>query len=101
MNEIRDSLAKIPKTRKIVSVSIMFGSIFGVFFVGSYFNLFGAKIDFVQKPSTFLFFGFMLTGLFGIFYLFQPIKNAFKSIAIVAALFFAAALFGKFIRGEL
>jgi len=101
MNEIRASLAKIPKTRKIVSISIMFGSIFGIFVVGSYFNLFGTKIDFVQRPSTILFFGFMLTGLFGIFYLFQPINNAIKSIVKVAALFFAVALFGKFIRGEL
>ena len=101
MNEIRESLAKLPKTRKIVSISIMFGSIFGVFFIGSYFNLFGTKIDFVQKPSTFLFFGFMLTGLFGIFYLFQPIKIAIKNIVKVAAIFIAIALFGKLIRGEL
>ena len=101
MNEIQASITKIPKTRKIVSVCIMFGSIFGIFFVGSYFHLFGETIDFVQKPSTFLFFGFMLTGLFGIFYLFQPINIAIKNIIKVAALFFVVALFGKLIRGEL
>jgi len=100
MNEIQAFIAKIPKIRKIISICIMIGSIFGVFFVGYYFNLFGTKIDFVQKPSTFMFFGFMLTGLFGIFYLFQPINVAIKNIIKVAALFCAAALFGKLIRGD-
>ena len=100
MNEIRNSLAKISKTKKIVSICIMFGSIFGVFFIGSYFDLFGTKIDFVQKPSAFLFFGFILMGQFGIFYLSQPIKIAIKNTVKIAIILIAIALFGKLIRGE-
>ena len=100
MNEIQSAIARIPKARKVIAICIMFGSIFGVFFTGFYFDLFDSKIDFVQKPSGFLFFGFMLSGLFGLFYVFQPISIAVKNTVKVTFLFFAVALVGKLIRGE-
>ena len=77
----------------------MFGSIFGVFFTGFFFDLFDDKIDFMHKPSTFLFFGFILTGLFGLLYAFQPLKNAFVGTVKIAVMFTAVLLFGKVIRG--
>lgn len=79
----------------------MLSSIFGLFFTGSYFELFSKKIDFIQQPSTFLFFGFILSGAFGIFYLFQPTRMAIKQTVKVALLFCVLYLVGKLTRGEL
>jgi uncharacterized membrane protein len=100
MNKAQFEKLEIPNNRKIASVTIMFSSIAGFFLAGYHFDLFGNKIDFIQKPSTFLFFGFLLTGLFGIFYLFQPTKTAIKYTLIIAVLFGILYLVGKLSRGE-
>ncbi len=70
MTEQSENEGAVISHRKRIGVAIMLASIFGVFFVGLQYGLFGSRIDFIEVPANYLFFGFILLGIFGALYIF-------------------------------
>lgn len=86
--------------RKQITVAIMLVSIAGLFIIGVQYDLFGMKINFIENPATYLFFGFILLGIFGIFYSFLKATIASIVTIFIACLFFLIFIAGKLSRGE-
>ena len=87
--------------RKRLGVAIVLASIFGVFFVGLHYGLFGNEIDFTEVPANYLFFGFILLGMFGTLYMFFRAPVALKGTLLIASIYFLIFMLGKLSRGEL
>ena len=87
--------------RKHIASAIMLTAIAGVFFVGYEYKLFGNKMSFTEKPATYLFYGFILLGIFGAFFTRLRAKFALGATIIIAALFLLLFVAGKLSRGEL
>lgn len=87
--------------RKHIASVIMLTAIAGVFFVGCKYKLFGNKINFTEKPELYLFYGFIMMGIFGAFFTRLRAKFALGATIIIAALYFLIFVAGKLARGEL
>jgi len=79
----------------------MLTSIAGVFIIGLQYDLFGNKINFTESPATYLFFGFILLGIFGVFYSLLRAKIVFGATIFIAGLYLLIFIAGKLSRGEL
>lgn len=101
MAEQPENEGAITLHRKRIGVAIMLASIFGVFFVGHHYGLFGNKIDFIEVPANYLFFGFILLGIFGALYTFFRTPVAFWGTLLMVGIYFLIFMLGKFFRGEL
>ena len=99
--EEQEQVFVVPKKRMKVTIPIMLCGIAATFFVGSYFDLFGSKIDFINKPSTFLFLLCILFGGFGAIHTFVPFRVAIKGTIYIGLIFLALYFVGKLSRGEL
>jgi uncharacterized membrane protein len=89
------------RRRKRIAVAIMLSSILGVFVVGFYFDLFGKKIDFINVPANYLFFGFILLGIFGVLYTFLRKQAALIGTILMTGVYWLIFLLGKLSRVEL
>ena len=103
----KSMIAKENKEKKtinfhlIIALSIMMIALIGVFFTGFYFDLFGEKIDFSNNPATYLFFSFILLGVFGAFYTVFKAKFALFGTFIILLIYFVLFILGKISRGEI
>lgn len=76
-------------------------SLLGVFATGYEFELFGKPIDFIHRPETALFYGFIITGILGLFWTLLRFKVALLISLAIALLFAGLFILGKINRGEL
>lgn len=87
--------------RTHIASAIMVTAIAGVFFVGFEYDLFGSKISFTDKPATYLFYSFILLGIFGAFFTRLRARVALGATVVVATLYLLLFVAGKLSRGEL
>ena len=87
--------------KKRIAKAIMLLSLMAFFGVGVYFNLFGQKINFNQAPETYLFFSFILSGVFGAFYTRFSLKLSFVFSLFIGLVFLGLYIAGRLSRGEL
>lgn len=84
-----------------IAILIMLASLAGIFIIGLKFDLFGQKIDFIENPANYLFFGCILLGIFGVFYSLLRAKLAFIATLFIAAIYTLIFIAGKLSRGEI
>lgn len=97
-----DQIENITSRYRIpVAILIMLTSLAGIFIIGLKFDLFGQKINFIENPANYLFFGCILLGIFGVFYSLLRAKLAFIATIFIAGIYVLIFIAGKLSRGEM
>ncbi len=73
----------------------------GMFASGLWFDLFETRIDFAASPGFYAFYGSIWLAVFGVFFRFAPARLAFVFTVLIAGIFLAIFVAGKWSRGEL